>query len=548
MNSEAPVPPQPRRTSPGHTPSEAQTPIRTRSATSEDSDTLWLHDPPTDAPASEQQKPTQAAKPPIVESKPIKDEIENKCWICFSDSSEDTPETSPWRDPCPCALVAHEECLLDWIADMESPKNTRKKGEILCPQCKSEIKLARPTDIVVDAARGIERMSERLILPGAAVIVTKMVHSACIGFGDHAIHRIFGAEAGYRILKPLYASLIAPPIDLDMPVQQIAAQILSRSLEHSKHWRVHFGLPLIAPLLILSRTTLADSVIPVLPVLFFATQPVASDEGLDFTSWPPSASMAFAVLPYLRVAYNTYYDKIWAARELQWLKEIQPRNGSSQNDDGAEQANGDAVPAPPADEEDGDIFEVRIDGGIFQDWQGDVGQFDNIAGQDPLPPGQAIPANQDAAAIPPNIVDDRPPVQPAPGPQANAQPGPQAQQNAQGERRLSFSPVAIAETVLGALVFPMIAEVSGEVLRGILPSTWTTVAAASASRFSFLSSTRPGAKGLLQEKWGRSLVGGCLFVVFKDAIMLYVRWKMARMHRNRRVLDVDRSKVNRNRR
>ncbi|OQO01448.1 hypothetical protein B0A48_13003 [Cryoendolithus antarcticus] len=530
MNSEAPVPPRQRRASPDRISSQSRTPIRTRSATSEDSETLWLPDPPTDASNAEKPKPAQASQPSLASSKPMQDDEEaRKCWICFSDSTEDTPETSPWRDPY-----------------MESPKNTRKKGEILCPQCKSEIKLARPTDIIVDAARGIEHMSERLILPGAAVIVTKMVHSACIGFGDHAIHRIFGAEAGYRILKPLYASFIAPPIDLDMPIQQIAAQVLSRSIEHSKHWRVHFGLPLIAPLLILSRTMLADSVIPVLPVLFFATQPVASDEGLDFTSWPPSASMAFAVLPYLRVAYNTYYDKVWAARERQWLKEIQPRSGMSQNDEGAEQGNDDVVPAPPADEEDGDIFEVRIDGGIFQDWQGDVDQFDNIAGQNPVPPGEAVPANLDAAAAPLNIVDGRPPVQPGPEAQPNAQPVPQAQQNAQGERRLSFSPVAIAETVLGALVFPMIAEVSGEVLRGVLPSTWTTVAAVSASRFSFLSSPRPGAKGLLQEKWGRSLVGGCLFVMFKDAIMLYVRWKMARMHRNRRVLDVDRSKVNRN--
>ena len=46
----------------------------------------------------------------------------------------------------------------------------------------------------------------------------------------------------------------------------------------------------------------------------------------------------------------------------------------------------------------------------------------------------------------------------------------------------------------------------------------------------------------MQEKWGRSLVGGCLFVVLKDAVMLYVRWKMAQMHRGRRVLDFDRKK------
>jgi hypothetical protein len=86
---------------------------------------------------------------------------------------------------------------------------------------------------------------------------------------------------------------------------------------------------------------------------------------------------------------------------------------------------------------------------------------------------------------------------------------------------------------MGALAFPTLAEISGEVLRFALPTSWTT---ASASRLA--------PRGLLQEKWGRSLVGGCLFVVLKDAVMLYVRWRSARMHRERRVLDVPRPRNN----
>ena len=103
---------------------------------------------------------------------------------------------------------------------------------------------------------------------------------------------------------------------------------------------------------------------------------------------------------------------------------------------------------------------------------------------------------------------------------------------AAGERRLSYSVTAIAETVLGALMFPTIAGISGELLRLCLPRSWTAPTMASG-----LFSRRLPAKGLLQEKWGRSLVGGCLFVVLKDAVMLYVRWRMAQMHRNRKVLD-----------
>jgi hypothetical protein len=112
--------------------------------------------------------------------------------------------------------------------------------------------------------------------------------------------------------------------------------------------------------------------------------------------------------------------------------------------------------------------------------------------------------------------------------------------------------------VLGALAFPTLAELSGEVLRLALPTSWTMPEAASAGASvaagGFLgalglratpygSTALRSGRGLLQEKWGRSLVGGCLFVVLKDAVMLYVRWRSARMHRERRVLDFQRKKA-----
>jgi hypothetical protein len=75
----------------------------------------------------------------------------------------------------------------------------------------------------------------------------------------------------------------------------------------------------------------------------------------------------------------------------------------------------------------------------------------------------------------------------------------------------------------------------GELLLLILPRKLTTFPSASLGmgrRWMFSKPT-----GLLQQKWGRSLIGGAMFVVLKDAVMLYVRWRMARDHRMRRVLD-----------
>jgi hypothetical protein len=540
--------PSQRQSSPEETTSQPQSPVLTRSVNSEDSQVVIL-DHPESIPADVQPQLSEQAPllKPALPSADDPDSDIKKCWICFSDSNEDTPETSPWRDPCPCALVAHEECLLDWIADAENTKNTRNRSfgppQITCPQCKSEIKLARPRNYIVDVTKGLERLGSRLVWPGALSLLSGLIIQGNFALGVHTIYRIFGAQDGYRILQPLLRQMVTPPLDFDLPPRVIASTILYKIAQHARHWRLYIGVPLITPLLVLSRTSLADSVLPALPVLFLATQAHSSGEPLDFTAWPPSASMAFAVLPYFRSAYNAYFERVWAKKEQQWIREIQPRSGSQ--DATGDQADGDAgQAAAPAD--DDNMFEVRIDGGIWEDWEGGNGnELGNAEAQ--APDGE-----QDAAAAPPpNIADNRP-AQPA-GAQAQAQP--QAQQN---ERRLSFSTTTVAETVLGALAFPTLAELSGEVLRLALPTSWTMPEAASAGASvaagGFLgalglratpygSTALRSGRGLLQEKWGRSLVGGCLFVVLKDAVMLYVRWRSARMHRERRVLDFQRKKA-----
>lgn len=476
---------------------------------------------------------------------------------------------------------------------MEAPNNRRSRSmaapKIECPQCKSEIKLARPRNLVVEAVRGVERLGSQLITPGALTVLAGSVYHSSMAWGVHSIYAVFGAEDGFRILRPLILNSVRLPLELEnVTPRQVGERVLGIAVDHIVHWRLYVGLPLITPMLVLSRTTFADSILPVLPILFFATQTHSPNDTLDFGQWPPSASLAFAVLPYVRSAYNMYYQKVWAGKEKQWLKEIQPRVGQGQNEGGANAGNGNENPADEQNRiNDDNVFEVRIDGGI---WEGDEWEFeeddeDGDGGEEdddqvPLPDGPPPmqfpgvpepqqpppgPQGEEAQADPrPNIADNRAAnaaaqQQQQPN-QANPNAPPQAQQQAQqqphqhqhqhqhvhqGERRLSFSPTAIAETVLGALVFPAIAGMSGELLKLALPKSWTTPSGPPTGQLTTGYGGPGGAKvrltskGLLQEKWGRSLVGGCLFVVLKDAVMLYVRWKMAQMHRRRRVLDFE---------
>jgi hypothetical protein len=158
----------------------------------------------------------------------------------------------------------------------------------------------------------------------------------------------------------------------------------------------------------------------------------------------------------------------------------------------------------------------------------------NIAEEEIVPQEmvEAQPVNPDGAQAEPNEAQ----------PNANAEAG-QQQPNGvpapQGDDEWGLAgraiyPIDIASTIMGALFFPAISSLMGDLLKYTLPRRWVTKPFLSISPR--IMKTLP-ATGLLQEKWGRSIVGGCLFVVLKDALILYVKWKRARDHGKRRILD-----------
>lgn len=148
---------------------------------------------------------------------------------------------------------------------------------------------------------------------------------------------------------------------------------------------------------------------------------------------------------------------------------------------------------------------------------------------------QAQPANPEAAQAGQN--EAQPDANAEAGQQQpNGPPGPQADDEWQLAGR-DIYPLDVASTVMGALFFPAISSLMGDLLKHTLPKTWVTKPFLLDIIASPMKKRVLPATGLLQEKWGRSLVGGCLFVVLKDALILYVKWKRARDQGKRRVLD-----------
>ncbi|KAH7401665.1 hypothetical protein BKA66DRAFT_451186 [Pyrenochaeta sp. MPI-SDFR-AT-0127] len=533
-----------RRASPPTESSSAQQETTTRtnsfSAQSVDSQTLLLNSPPRQSakPAVE----AQAA--PAQRQSTQEDEEPRKCWICFNDETEDDETTSEWRSPCACSLVAHEKCLLDWIADMEAPSSRRRAGtragKILCPQCKSEIVIQRPKSFVVEGVRTIERLTGTLLLPGFALVTGTALYSTLTLAGTHTIYQIFGTEDALQILGPLY----------ETPNPRVAS-LAMRTFEHLRqHWRLDLGLPLIPTVLVASRTTFADSFLPFLPLIFFVSSGQPGDEMLQL-QWPPSAAFTFAALPYLRGFYNAYYDRVWLPREQKWLKEIQPRAGEDTAAEAQIHVDDDHVHGDEGAEDIVDGVEIEVDFDIFADWN-NGGEADNHDGHEnpPVPiargparPLDAPPLDDDAIPELVNVNDIAHDA--APAPNIPAQPAAPRRQRVRRERNIAFSTTSLADTILGALIFPSLAAAMGELLRHTLPASWVTPPAGSPATSWLGGWVNTGGKvggvnkptGFLQTRWGRSILGGCLFVGLKDAVLLYVRWKMAQNHRRRKIMD-----------
>ncbi|KAF3042374.1 hypothetical protein E8E12_005995 [Didymella heteroderae] len=468
-----------RRASPAAEASSSQQEDVTRSssfsAASVDSQTLLLNSSQAHADDKQTEAPQQNTTTAPQEQE---DEEPRRCWICFNDETEDDDTTSEWRSP----------------SDMEAPtagrRAGRKTGKILCPQCKSEIRVERPRSVVVDSVRVVEKLAGTLLLPGFAFVTGTALYSTLTLAGTQTIYAIFGTQDAVQILQPLYQ---APT---DMP-----SSLAIRLVDHLRHhWRLDIGLPLIPAILVASRTTLADSFLPFLPLIFFVSSGQPGDEMLQL-QWPPSAAFSFAALPYLRGFYNAYYDRVWAPREQRWLKEIQPRAGTE-----------DAAPEGGLEFQ---LGEVEVDFDIFGDWNNGAAHNHDHDVVEPAQPAEAAhplhapPLDNDVQ------VPDVPAQEAAPAPNVPAQP---RRQRVRRERNIAFSTTSLADTILGALIFPSIAAAMGELLRVSLPTSWVTppkgVVTTSWLGGWLGAGAMQGGKGrptgFLQTRWGRSLFSDCV--------------------------------------
>lgn len=187
---------------------------------------------------------------------------ERRCWICFG---EDTDSDGRWVKPCPCSLVSHEQCLLDWIAENQKEGISPMK-KVYCPQCAHPYYLFEHHSLSLRCLELLQRVAQStapylmVVGLGCSIIV------AASTYGVYAVLTLFGAKEGEKML--------------------------GSTSEWT--WRTFLGLPSIPVALVASRLRLADGVLPLAAVILLrANAPVS-------VSWPPSPALIIGSLPWIR--------------------------------------------------------------------------------------------------------------------------------------------------------------------------------------------------------------------------------------------------------
>jgi hypothetical protein len=402
----------------------------------------------------------------------------------------------------------------------------------MCPQCKAEIQIDRKYSGLINVVNKAESYLSMATVPALVMTVAGGFWTACLCYGINTVYIIFGDEDAAAVFAHAQVRNYRGMGVADM----LSRVILPFAPVTHLGWRAYLGLPMLPAALVMSRSTYADIVLPIFPLLFFMRQ--GSDfEKLDLTSWPPSAPVVLSMLPYLRSCYNALYERAFGDLIKSWNRELEPRltSGDDASNTPADQANagvdarnrGEAAQHDQgADESDGEDdvdMVIRVEAGL-----GDGNMLDMNVMVDEINPNneqdivEALEEAIEAVQVRVNEVERNQNAR------EQARQGPAqvvAAANNGGAREYVFSPEYSGRRALGALLFPSVAAAMGMLLKATLPKYWTTRQAGSPVVY------------LLQKRWGRSVIGGCLFIVLKDALSLLYRWQMVRAFKTRRVLD-----------
>ncbi|KAK2608521.1 hypothetical protein QQS21_002983 [Conoideocrella luteorostrata] len=515
-----------------------------------------------------------------------------RCFICLTDEDvSDLPGT--WVDPCPCTLEAHQDCMLAWVTDCE-----RTNKQLKCPVCKSVIEVEGPRDLIValnDAMhKRFTKASPYVLFTGVSIGVQISLQM----YGALALWSFAGKDTMLRYLLNPEMVIDANTGGLRFVRERIWSAIVMMNVAPTLLFSQL--LPNLSNKIFLPTASLYGMYQVMHDDTFFAWPPSPQ---LAMTLFPYVRSVYYNlwrefILPY-EVKLNRQILGLPPvdqndAQQLQAIRQRQAqRNGEGgfigllqglldaldpgDDDDDDIEANGfDDIEVVHREANNGEevqdgevIIELRIEeveaenhdhnpphegnglqvalNGVGAAEEPDAGEGDNEGdGEGADAHDHLNQVEGPAPALAPddglaefirevNVVNREDELQ-----HQLRHEAPQAPP----ARRMGLGALlsSISNSVVSALILPGVSFAMGEVLRLALPKAWTSSTASASSSPWALYAGVGGRPGFFQQQWGRSLVGGCLFVVLKDAIRVYAKSRRVAAMGNRRVKNVDRKR------
>ncbi|RDA92081.1 hypothetical protein CP533_3594, partial [Ophiocordyceps camponoti-saundersi (nom. inval.)] len=456
------------------------------------------------------------AMPPLVPF-PGPVQAPRRCFICLTDESPaDAPET--WVEPCPCTLEAHQDCMLSWVINCE-----RSNKPLLCPVCKSAIQLDYSWDPIVAATgaiwRRFNRASPLLLFTGVSLGLQCSLQM----YGGLALWAFAGKDSLMRFI-------LGPDMFLD------ATAGAHRSFVMDRIWKA-LAMMNVGPVLLFVK------LFPGLSCRFFC--PTASMYGMyqvmqddNFLTWPPSPKLALTVFPYVQATYHYLWTRYAMPYETRLNRQLiglpiveadADRQEVGDRAQGAPHFNGGLMGLLHAFlealEPEDEGREVNRLNELLRENDREQNQLEGeIVVRVQIGEGEADQELVEAAQLEAQADEGLGGF----GDEDNDENNDNAGQERRGHEVPAPPPRAIGlgtvlssvtNTIVGALILPGVSMVMGELLRLALPRTWTMSRSRNPwGRFGVVERA-----GLLQQQWGRSLIGGCLFVVLRDAARVYTK-------------------------
>ncbi|TLD19187.1 hypothetical protein PspLS_09863 [Pyricularia sp. CBS 133598] len=524
-----------------------------------------------------------------------------QCFICLLDSTE-TPENEDWVNPCPCTLEAHQSCMLRWVAEMEAVGGAnrsrgRRASTLQCPACKGSIQVFEPFDPALWLRDRVLQTYSAVSPVLLVCFVGGSTFGAMVKFGDFSVATFAGSFSAVRkwrldgIQRPLdprwfatsaglkFATVhmfklwalasIGPALiiskafsgigNLLLPVS-LASSVLMTAKDNVPHWPptpewALTAMPAVSLCYSHVYYTFFGRFEKRLNAAIRGRDPDAPredvhleqqqdgqdqrgpqqggqrrhnnrDRGVNVWEAGLGRIMALAIALVFGLDHEEGEQDGEGGDgdervEFELEINLQVPNGEAEEapqDQIREVGNMAIAQAPTGDEPEPVVNDgtLPVAAEVVLGQEPEV-QAENAAPQ-PQVPGTDQAAAQEAADPPPAIQPARqPPVQ-------QDQPAEQPRQ-----RRVEGAGIStwsrIINGTVSALLMPQISFAMGEALRLTLPARWV--------------SKQGEPKGLLQHTWGRSLVGTCLFVVLRDAVSLYVKYRRVQAIKNRTVKNFD---------